>query len=229
MNPRSIRLGIVVSGVVGLLFTAADSLAQVTVGVDPGVTWSGFMNVFELDTTTFVFSSSWATADLNASFSGTTLTLTPNTSISRDVPLSDTFWWTAGGQGNKSMFANFFTQNDTLTGQTITFTGTVVANTLASPYTSKAFIRDFAPDYSSFNTVTAPLVNGVFSISLATINDPSRHIQYGFETDGPNARLDQVAGFGSVVVEPVPEPSAMALAALGVFGLLATFKNSRRT
>ena len=217
-----------IAAIVGLLITPTASHAQTTVRVDPGATWVGYMNVFELNDTTFAFGQPWtATADLNASFSGPTLTLTPNTSISRDVALSDTFWWTGGGQGNKSMHANFYVQNDALAGQTVTFTGSVTANTLVSPYTSSVFIRDFAPDFSSFNTITAPVVNGTFTIALATINDPARHVQYGFETVGPNARLDQVSTLGSVTVQAVPEPSAMALIGLGVVGVLAAARSRK--
>lgn len=89
-----------------------------------------------------------------------------------------------------------------------------------SPYTATAFIKDFAPDYSSFNLITASLANGDFNISLVT--GAGRHIQYGFETVGPNARLDEIAGLGSaqITAAPVPEPSAFALAGLGLSALL---------
>ena len=46
-------------------------------------------------------------------------------------------------------------------GQTVKFDGNVLANTLARQvdngkgWTSVAFIKDFAPDYSSFNFVSA--------------------------------------------------------------------------
>ena len=40
------------------------------------------------------------------------------------------------------------------TGQTLTFKGNVLSNSLVSPYTSVAFIKDFAPDYSSNVSVT---------------------------------------------------------------------------
>ena len=81
-----------------------------------------------------------------------------------------------------------------------------------------AFIKDFASDYSSYNTVTAPLVNGLFSISLLTVNDPARHVQYGFETIGPDVWVTDLAPYGSIQV--VPEPSSLALIGLGALGLL---------
>ena len=63
----------------------------------------------------------------------------------------------------------------------------VLSNTLVSPYTSVAFIKDFASDYSSFTSSTQALTVGVHSISLLTSGNAGHHIQYGFETDGPDA------------------------------------------
>ncbi len=198
----------------------ATGNAQTSVTVDPGVSWIAYMNVFELPANGggYVFGQVWGAADLNASFSGATLTLTPNTSISRDVPLSDTFWWQANGSGNKTMDANMYVQDDTLAGQTVIFTGLVLQNSLVSPYTSTAFIKDFVADYSSFTTTTAVLAPGEFSISLATA--AGHHIQYGFETIGPNARLDEVAGLGFVQVTAVPEPSVAGLILAGLAGAI---------
>lgn len=105
-------------------------------------------------------------------------------------------------------------------GQNVTFSGVVLDNTLVSPYTSIAFIKDFAPDYSSFNVITAPLNEGAFSINLDTIADPARHVQFGFTTVGPNVWVTDVAPFGSVQITAVPEPSIFALLAVGVTGLL---------
>ncbi|MGN6556161.1 MAG: PEP-CTERM sorting domain-containing protein [Verrucomicrobiota bacterium] len=221
MRNRIINTALTALGVMAL-FSATLNTNAATVTVDPGATWLGFMNVSDLPANggAYMFGSSWGTADLNASFSGINLTLTPNTSISRDIALTDTYWWTAGGEGNKTMAASMYVENDTLAGQTVNFVGSVLSYTLVSPYTSVAFIKDFAPDYSSFNVTTASLADGDFNISLVT--GAGRHIQYGFETVGPNARLDEVAGFGSaqVTAAPVPEPSVFALAGLGMSALL---------
>lgn len=181
------------------------------VTVNPGAAWLGFMNVFELPSNGggYAFGSPWGPADLNASFSGATLTLTPNTSISRDVPLTDGFWWTGAGNGNKSMAASMYVEDNSLAGQSVTFSGNVLANTLVSPYTSVAFIKEFDGGYGLVNSTSVPLINGVFNINL--VGTTGVHIQYGFETVGPNARLDQVAGFGSVQITAVPEPATGAL------------------
>ena len=205
---------------------AADS----TVTVNPGASWLGFMNVFELPSNGggYVFGSGWGVADLCATFSGPTLTLTPNT-----IGDPSSFWYTPSGgpgaTGNKIMDANMYVETTgAYVGQNLTFTGVVLNNTLVNPYTSVAFIKDFAPDYSSFNIVTAPLVNGVFSITLATLNDPNRHVQYGFETIGPNVWITDVASKGLVQVTAVPEPSVVALAILGIAGLAMGRRNSMK-
>lgn len=105
-----------------------------------------------------------------------------------------------GKPGNKIMDASMYieTNNGLLGGQTVTFTGTVTGNTLTTAHTSEAFIKDFAPDYSSSVSSTAPLVNGVFTISVATIDDPARHVQFGFQTIGVNAWVTDVAPFGGI-------------------------------
>jgi hypothetical protein len=213
------------------LSLAASSLrADVTVGVDPGASWIGFMNVFELPSNggAYVFGSGWGVADLCATFSGPILTLTPNT-----IGDPNPFWYTPSGgpgaTGNKTMDASMYVETTgVFTGQTLSFTGSVLANTLVSPYTSVAFIKDFAPDYSSSISITAPMVNGVFNISLATINDPSRHIQYGFETIGPDVWITDVASKGLVQITAVPEPSFVALAMAGIVGWMIRKRNTTR-
>ncbi|MGH8048534.1 MAG: hypothetical protein ACREKL_14940, partial [Chthoniobacterales bacterium] len=102
--------------------------ASLTFGVDPAFSWQGFMNVFELPSNggAYVFGSVWGTADLTANFSGTTLTLGPNT-----VGDPSSFWYTPSGgpgaTGNKIMDASFYVdKGGTLAGQTIIFTGNVI-------------------------------------------------------------------------------------------------------
>jgi hypothetical protein len=82
----------------------------------------------------------------------------------------------------------------------VIFTGTVAENTLTSTHTSVAFIKDFAPDYSSHTVVSTPLVNGTFSISMKTNPGVGRHVQYGFQTVGVNVWSTDVAPFGSVKI-----------------------------
>ena len=212
--------------ILAMSFSTA-SAANIT--VNPADNWIGFMNVFETPQHGggYVFGSSWGTPDLTAVFSGPVLTLGPNT-INDPAP----FWYTPSGGpgsvGNKIMDANMYVETTgTYTGQTLTFAGNVLANTLVghtdangNGWTSVAFIKDFAPDYSSSVSITVPLNAGPFSISLPTINDPNRHIQYGFETVGPDVWITDVGPYGNIRVTAVPEPTTLGVLALGA--LVAT-------
>jgi len=195
------------------------------VTVDPGTLTSGYMNVFNLPSAggTYQFGSGWGMADLTATFTGTTLTLGPNT-----IGDTSSYWYTPSGGpgaiGNKVMDANLYNETaGTYVGTTLTFTGVVLQNTLAGQaaqgngvvWSTVAFIKDFAADYSSFTTVTAPLTPGTFSISLPTSADPGHHIQYGFETIGSDVWITDVGNYGTVVITPIPEPSTVALLGLG--------------
>jgi hypothetical protein len=203
----------------GLLLSSAAQAAVVTVG-NSTAPWLGFMNVFELPSHGggFVFNGGWGVPDLVATFNDANnkLTLSPN-SINDPNP----FWYTpAGGPGstgNKIMDANLYVEvNDgSLSGQTVTFQGTVLSNTFTSAHVTTIFIRDFAPDFSSFNTITAPATAGAFSISLATDPASGRHVQYGFETRGPDVWITDVVPFGNVMIGTVPAPASLALLGLG--------------
>ncbi|TSA13536.1 MAG: hypothetical protein D4R79_05315 [Comamonadaceae bacterium] len=199
-----------------------------TVGVDPGASWLGFMNVFNLpgDGGAYQFGSPWGTTDLRATFAGPVLSLSPNT-----IGDPNPYWYIGGGgpgaAGNKIMAASMYIESNggVLGGQTVTFTGNVLANTLTLAHTSVAFIKDFASDYSSFNVISTPLVNGVFSINLATIADAGRHVQYGFETTGVNVWVTDVAPFGQVDITAVPEPASVSLLIGGIACLVGYRRN----
>ena len=218
-----------ISACTSLLLALAGANAA-TVVVDPSASWLGYMNVFETPQHggAYVYGSSWGTADLTATFGAGVLTLGPNT-INDPNP----FWYSPSGGpgavGNKTMDANFYVETTGVyTGLTLTFSGNVLANTLfghvnqlGNGWTSVAFIKDFAPDYSSSVSITAPLVAGVFSISLPTINDPLRHVQYGFETIGPDVWSTDVGPYGTIQIAAVPEPSLAGLLGMSVLGFVA--------
>lgn len=202
----------------GLASAATASAA--TVGVNnSSATWLGFMNVFNLDNSP-AFSSGWGPNDLNSTFNdgAGTLTLSPNT-----IGDPDPFWYIGGGgpghAGNKLMEANLYQETtDVYNGQTLHFTGLVLSNTFTSAHVSKIFIRDFAPDYSSFNEASIPLVPGAFDVSLATDPGFGRHVQWGFQTKGVNVWFTDIAPFGNAVIA-TPAPGSIALIGLG--GLVA--------
>jgi hypothetical protein len=219
--------------IIGLaLWPALTASAAVTVTVDPAAAWQGFMNVFEIPSHggAYAFGSSWGTADLTATFSGPVLTLGPN---SINDPSS--FWYTpAGGPGavgNKTMDASMYVEDSSaLVGQSVNFTGNVLSNSLVSPYTSVAFIKDFAPDFSSSVSTTIPLSPGVFNITLATVPQAGRHVQYGFETIGPDVWSTDRGPIGTVQVTAVPEPAGLTLVGLGVLtaGIVARRREHKR-
>ena len=218
------------------VFTLASAKADTTITVNPADPWVGFMNVFNKpqDGGAYQFGSSWGTVDLTAVFSGTTLTLGPNT-----IGDPAAYWYTpAGGPGavgNKTMDANMYVEPvGSLPGETVTFTGDVLAssllgqvNALGNGWTAVAFVKDFAANYSSSVSSTVALTPGVFSVSLATIADPARHVQYGFEVIGPDVWATDVGNFGNIQIAPIPEPSSIALALTGLLGFVTVLRKRR--
>ena len=214
-----------------LLAGAVAKSNAVTYTVDPSATWNVFMNVFDVGgpgygmggAAGYQFGNPWGTGDLRASFAGPVLSLKANT-----IGDPNPYWYTpAGGPGsvgNKIMEANLYAENTGgLLNQTITFSGVVDSYTLVSGYTVKAFIKDFAADFSS-STVVSSVLNsaGTFEISYINGSDAARHLQWGFQMSGPNAWSTDADAKGSVVISAVPEPSIASLLGFGVAGLIAT-------
>lgn len=214
-----------------LLAGAVAKSNAVTYTVDPSATWNGFMNVFDVGgpgygmggAAGYQFGSPWGPGDLRASFAGPVLSLKANT-----IGDPNPFWYTpAGGPGstgNKIMEANFYQEfNGPLAGLNVTFQGNVLANSLLGPvdlagrgWTAVAFIKDFAPDFSSSVTTSVPLTSlGVFSVSQVAINDPARHVQFGFQVIGPDVWAGEPLSIPSIDITAVPEPTTLALAGIG--------------
>lgn len=200
-----------------LLVGAAAGTADVMVTVDPGHAWLGFMNVFELPVGSgaYVFGSPWGTADLAATFSGSSLRLSPNTNTYNPA---DPFWVNPDGSGNKWMNANMYVEDPALIGQTVHFTGQTLINSFVAGYTSQAFIKVLDPGqgWIAIAEVYAPLIGGQnFSLTLDVPNTPGLVPQYGFVTDGANANPATVGQLGFALLGPIPEPASGLLLVLG--------------
>lgn len=187
-----------------------------TLYVDPSKPWQGFMNSFGIPFpgTGYIEGSGWATADLKAIFSGSTLTLSPNT-ISNATPVPDWYSLTGNGSiGARILEANMYVEPaGSLPGLTVKFTGMCITNSMINlnpagdRWTNVAVIKDFAPDYSSHTIAMVPLVSGQrFTVTLATDPDPARHVQYGFMTIGPSVwpTDNLLPSYGNVVIAPGP-------------------------
>ncbi len=173
-----------------------------TYTVDPAALTLGYMNVFDLSNT-WLWGSSWGIVDLTAVWSGDNVTLGPNCINDPNVYWYD---WSSGVPvGPKLMEANLYAQVDdgSLAGQTVTFQGFIGGNTLTSAHVAVAFVKDFAADWSSYAAATVPLpAYGPFSVSLPTVNDPTRHVQWGFQVKGVCVWATELGPYGSATVSP---------------------------
>jgi autotransporter-associated beta strand protein len=195
--------------------SSLDFGAAIPLTIDRAAMTNGYRNIFELPANggAYLWGQVSPVSDLRATFtSGTSVTLAP-------CVVSDTssYWFTPSGRpgaaGNKRVEANVYGQADgTYAGETLRFSGSVAANTLLSGsgnWAVKAFIRDFSADYSSMVEAQVPISStGEFSVSLTAINDPTRHVQWGLQTTGPNVWITDLASKGVVVVNASSTPAA---------------------
>jgi hypothetical protein len=171
-------------------------------------------------------SSGWGLSDLPATFSGNTLTLSPN--VNTYAP-GNLYWTNPDGTGANQMDGAIYDETTGVyVGATVTFQFDVLANTLVSGYSADAFIKDFGPGYAYNGEQTVNLTPGNDSVTYAlTGSNPGEIVQFGFELIGPDANPAMVASLGSVEIAPAPEPTTMALAGIGLLGMLG-FRMRRR-
>jgi hypothetical protein len=128
-----------------------------------------------------------------------------------------------GVTGKNTMESNLYQEfhNGDLGGATVNFHVNVLDLTFVDGYEATIFVKDFAPDYSSSVDSIVPITGtGAFSVSLDTIDDPTRHVQFGLQVTGLNMWSTDLQSKGYVVYEQVPAPASVAL--LGLGGLMAS-------
>ena len=209
--------------VFGLSTSLGPPQPTANVNVNPASVWIGYINIYDLSGN-YITGYGSDTPSLPAVFNGNLLALSPNISL---YSPGDTNWVNADGTGSRNVDANFYVEDPGLAGDGIVFTGYCRSNTLIAPYTSMAFIREFNADYSILvQTATAPLTTGkAFKLSLAS-TAPADHVQYGFDTYGPDANPATAASLGSVILSSttnsVAKITGMARLVNGAFHLVFT-------
>jgi hypothetical protein len=210
-----------------LLAGVIQGNSQTTVTVNPNQPWIGYMNVFAINPDgtpnygAYQFGSAWAIGDLRGVFTSTNyVTLSPCTNVWNPT---DAYWVKPDGTANKWMDAAFYVENNNIAGQIVTFTGTFLSNSLTGNATCVAFIKDLVPNYSSSYSVTAPVVPGQpFSITLPTVLGD--HVQWGFETQGPDVSPTNMIAGNAVVAADNTNVSALPFPSLAlVEGQTASF------
>ena len=181
------------------LMISSLGFSQVTKNVSASDPWVGYMNVFELNGTTYLFGSGWGVPDLKTVLDvpGNTISLSPNLNL---YNATDSYW-SNGAIGNKICEANTYVQDDSFAGQVLTFKGKVLSNNLNAGYTAILFIKAFAADYSSvLVNIEIPIVVGEFNITTTTPLPAGSHPQYGFQIKGLNGNpVDEIA-LGKIVI-----------------------------
>ncbi|NOS72531.1 MAG: immunoglobulin domain-containing protein [Verrucomicrobia bacterium] len=169
-----------------------QGISQSSVFNDPSQPFGSFMNVTDLPINGGGYQfgvPGWAAKDLRATNYADVLKLQACTNVSNP---GDAYWviQDGSGRGNKQMDASWYVDTASLVNSNITFSGNVVDCTLTTNYVCQAFIKVFNASYSSVlqsSVQTLSNANSFFSLNLTANAAGAAHIQYGFETVGPNA------------------------------------------
>jgi hypothetical protein len=194
--------------------------ATKTVSLDPSLPWNGYRAVsYQGGTPTrydYFPPGSTTISQLQASINSTgTVICAPDISMDASFHFDTNVWADASGTSAAicTVDSTFYGDSTTIgnAGDTVLFSGMLVSNNLAAPYSNSiiAFIKDYDSGWG---------LQGISSVSLGTFTNGQTftlsrsiaitgdHIQWGFEWSGPAARSNNVAGLGSSVVRPLPIP-----------------------
>ena|GEM_PF-1321687 len=204
------------------LFVFSNINAQTVSTVNSEGAWTAYMNWFENDNGSkgaSVGGGTWDLAKLkttltsvdDATYPNGAVTLQPNFNAYADNVNGDAnaqaYWTDGSGGGNKWMEAisKIEYAAGTLNDTSLSFVGTVSANTLDNAYSAVAFIKtlDPAAGYATviFETVALGAAGSSFAVSASGI-DAAHIVQYGFIVEGINANPANEAALGNVVVTP---------------------------
>ncbi|HEY9172172.1 MAG TPA: immunoglobulin domain-containing protein [Verrucomicrobiae bacterium] len=166
--------------------------------------WEGYMNVYDYDgfgQGGYLWGSGWGLAALQGSIDANQVTLQPCVNVWN---VNDPYWVntnTTPFTGAKWMEANFFVNVVSgFGGQEVTFTGEVLTNTLVSPYTAVAVVKEFRSGYAFVGMSTEPLVEGS-PFTVTRMIGEGNIAQYGFILTGPDADPLTVASLGLVAIK----------------------------
>ena len=129
------------------------------------------------------------------------ITLQPNTSVYDGAtnPVNPAYV-NPDGSAAAYLEQDYYIQNDSLAGDTLTFSGYCSSNSLNSNYTARAFIKDGSPDWSVEHRYDAPLKAGQpFDVTFTST--PGDHIQFGFGLWGPDNSATNPITHGAVEVK----------------------------
>jgi len=175
---------------------------ETVVTVDTSLTEVGFVGVFNPADNAWLWGSAWGVPDLRSDVNdgNNTITLYPNYNLygSGDDPS----YWTNGEFGAKIVECSTYWEGTGLLGQTITFEGNTLSNSLINAYDAQVFIKVMDATFNMLDYQHEALVGGTaFSVTSHAENFPTAaNIQYGFSVKGLNGNPAHLATNGFAVV-----------------------------
>ena len=175
--------------------------------------YKGYVNVYELNKTTYVFGSGWplktnaAGNSLTANYLNNTIQFTPMV-----VNDSNSFWFVSPLYTPNKWIVNELYQETTLDmNNNNIFTGSFRSNTLYTKYaqtsnynyTVNAFIKAYNSNFSSLLAIATSTINqtGNFYITLDTTTLTNiGHLQWGFTMNGYPVYPTEAGNQGSVII-----------------------------
>ncbi|WP_439151887.1 HYR-like domain-containing protein [Winogradskyella sp.] len=161
--------------------------------VDATAEWLSFDNLFFLNDS-YCCGFSGPTPVIGP---GNQLTIEPNFGSGDDVNVE----------------TNVFIADNSLVGQSFTFSGNVTSNTLVEGYQGTAWIKLFDGGFGLIEQISVPLNEGTFSVEYNNTQPGAVNIQYGFSTFGLGGAGQEPGSLGNVVIE-ASEPTCVSFSDL---------------